>query len=151
MEIERKFLVKNLPELTGLKSSLIVQGYVSISPEVRIRKKDDKYFLTKKGEGTLCREEIECEVSKEVGEEYFSKVISNLVEKTRYYINIGKNIAELDIYKGIFNGLVVVEVEFDSLDELNSFIPPSWFGEDISENVEYRNRVIAMKSIDKTE
>ncbi len=150
MEIERKFLVKNIPELKGLKSSEIVQGYVSISPEIRIRKKDDKYFITKKGEGTICREEVECEVTKEVGEEYFSKVISNLVEKTRYYINIGKNIAELDIYKGIFDGFVVVEVEFNSLEESNSFTPPSWFGEDISENMEYRNRVIAMKGIDKT-
>ena len=39
MEIERKFLVKKIPDLTNLQAIYIEQGYLSFSPEVRIRKK----------------------------------------------------------------------------------------------------------------
>ena len=145
MEIERKFLVEQIPDLTGVKSSKIVQGYISFSPETRIRKKDNTYYLTKKGEGTVAREEIEAKVSKDEGEAYFKRVISNLIEKTRYYIPLGKYTAELDIYEGKFKGLVVVEVEFESIDMANAFVPPMWFGEDISNNIEYRNKILATK------
>ena len=59
MEIERKFLVKELPSLDGVKSSEIMQGYVSTLPEIRVRKLDDKYYRTEKDEGTVVREEHE--------------------------------------------------------------------------------------------
>lgn len=145
MEIERKFLVNEIPSLSGLRYSKITQGYISFSPETRIRKMDDKYYLTKKGEGMVVREEIENEVLKSEGEKYFEQVISNLIIKTRYYIPYDKHTIELDIYEGIFKGLIVAEVEFESLDEANLFTPPTWFGEDISNNIEYRNKILATK------
>lgn len=145
MEIERKFLVNEIPSLSGLRYSKITQGYISFSPETRIRKMDDKYYLTKKGEGMVVRVEIENEVLKSEGEKYFEQVISNLIIKTRYYIPYDKHTIELDIYEGIFKGLIVAEVEFESLDEANLFTPPAWFGEDISNNIEYRNKILATK------
>ena len=145
MEIERKFLVNEIPSLNGLRYSKITQGYISFSPETRIRKMDDKYYLTKKGEGMIAREEIESEVSKSEGEKYFEQVISNLIIKTRYYIPLEKYTIELDIYDGKFKGLVVAEVEFESLEEANLFTPPAWFGTDISNNIEYRNKILATK------
>ena len=147
MEIERKFLVEQIPDLAGVKSSKIVQGYISFSPETRIRKKDDTYYLTKKGEGMVAREEIEIEVSKKEADAYFERVISNLIEKTRYYIPLGKYTAELDIYEGKFDGLIVAEIEFPTLDEASSFTPPEWFSEDISEKKEYRNKILAQKDL----
>ena len=146
MEIERKFLVREIPNLEGLKCSKIKQGYISISPEVRVRKKDDTYYLTKKGEGMIVREEIEKEISKSEGEKYFSKIISNLIEKNRYYIKHDEYTIELDIYEGKFKGLIVAEIEFNTLDEAMAFTPPTWFGEDISENIEYRNKILAIKT-----
>ena len=146
MEIERKFLVNQIPSLNGYEKSNITQGYISFSPEVRIRKRDNKYYLTKKGEGMIARTEDEAEVSSIEGEKYFSQVISNLIEKTRYIIPLDSGyIAELDIYQGIFKGLVVVEVEFETLKQAQDFTPPEWFGEDISENIEYRNKILATK------
>ena len=147
MEIERKFLVKELPNLSGAKSSEIMQGYVSISPEVRVRKLDDKYYRTEKGEGTVVREEREWEISSKEGEALFASVQTNVIEKTRYYIPCGKYTAELDIYKGKFSGLCVVEIEFPTLDEANAFVPPVWFGEDVSEKKEYRNKNLAQKDL----
>ncbi|MBQ7761071.1 MAG: CYTH domain-containing protein [Clostridia bacterium] len=146
MEIERKFLVKEIPCLDGCEKSEIVQGYISLTPETRIRKRDNQYYLTVKGEGDVVREETEKLVSEKEGKELFSKVESALIEKTRYLINIGSYIAELDIYKNRLQGLIVVEVEFETEADANSFVPPDWFGEDISKNKEYRNKVLAYKS-----
>ena len=74
-----------------------------------------------------------------------SKYFSPSDFKTRYYIPYDKHTIELDIYEGIFKGLIVAEVEFESLDEANLFTPPAWFGEDISNNIEYRNKILATK------
>lgn len=147
MEIERKFLVKELPDLSGVKSSEIMQGYVSVLPEVRVRKLDGKYYRTEKDEGTVVREEREWEITKDEAEKLFSEVKTNVIEKTRYYLPYGKYTIELDIYKGKFEGLVVVEIEFPTLNEANAFIPPDWFGEDISEKKEYRNKILALKEL----
>ncbi len=147
MEIERKFLVDELPCLDGVKSSKIKQGYISLSPEVRVRKMDEKYYRTEKGEGMIAREEREWEITKDEGEALFKKIVSNLIEKTRYFIPLNGYIAELDVYEGIFKGLVVCEVEFQTLDEAKSFSPPAWLGEDISEQREYRNKILALKAL----
>lgn len=146
MEIERKFLVGELPQLDGYLHSEIVQGYVSFSPEIRVRQLDDKYYRTEKGEGMIIREENEWEISKSEAEKLFKEVKTNLIEKTRYYIPYNNYTIELDLYKGIFKGLIVAEVEFDSLDEANAFVPPDWFIEDISEKREYRNKILALKT-----
>ena len=146
MEIERKFLVKEIPDLTQAKCYEIVQGYLSPNPETRVRKRDNEYFLTIKGVGDVVREEKETKISEKEGKELFSKVESLLVEKTRYLISIGKYTAELDIYKNRLKGLVVVEVEFETVSDAENFVPPKWFGEDISKNKEYRNKVLAYKS-----
>ena len=145
MEIERKFLVGSLPNLSGVKSSEIVQGYVSFSPEIRVRRLDDKYYRTEKGEGMVVRMENEWEISKEEAEKMFKEVKTNLIEKTRYYIPYNKYTIELDVYKGIFKGLIVAEVEFESVEESNNFTPPEWFLEDVSEKREYGNKILALK------
>ena len=147
MEIERKFLVKEIPPLDGISSSEIMQGYISISPEIRVRKKDGKYYRTEKGEGFISREENEWEISKEEAEKMLKEVKTNLIEKTRYYIPYNKYTLELDIYKGVFEGLVVCEVEFYSVEEAASFVPPAWFSTDISEKIEYRNKILAQKPL----
>ena len=144
MEIERKFMVKVLPSLENIPFKRIRQGYVTLNPELRIRQADDKYYLTKKGEGYLVREEEEFEVSVAEGEEYFSRCENRLVYKTRYYIPYEKYIVELDIYEKKHKGLIVCEVEFESVEDAKSFILPSWFGEEITENREYRNKYLAL-------
>jgi len=52
-EIERKFLVKYLPDLNQYKSKRIVQGFLNSDPErtVRVRLMGEKAFLTIKGIG----------------------------------------------------------------------------------------------------
>ena len=56
MEIERKYLVKEVPsDLSDYKKCKISQGYLCTAPVVRIRRSDDEYYMTYKGKGLLER------------------------------------------------------------------------------------------------
>lgn len=144
MEIERKFLVKEVPDLTGVKYSEIKQGYFSLSPEKRVRQKDNKYYVTEKGEGDMVRQEREWEIGKKEAEGLFALSKTYIIEKKRYFIPCGKLTIELDIYGGRHSGLVVAEVEFESEEEALSFSPPEWFGTDITKDKSYKNMVLAL-------
>lgn len=147
MEIERKFLVNEVPKgiYKNHSFSEIVQGYISINPEIRIRKMNDKYFITKKSEGTLKREEQEVEIDASTYEILLSGVKGNLIEKTRFDIPIENDkIAQLDIYHGNLGGLITVEVEFPTCEESKLFKKPAWFGTEITRNKNYKNKNLSM-------
>lgn len=139
MEIERKFLIKKLPELSNYKFVDIEQGYLSASPVVRIRKKGDKYILTYKGEGLMAREEIEAALTEDAYEHLKEKIDGNLIVKRRYFIPFEKYTIELDIFSGHMDGLIMAEVEFESIEEANSFELPDWFDCDVTDDPRYHN------------
>ena len=57
-EIERKFLVKELPaNLSDYPYHELEQGYLNTDPVVRVRKEDDIFYLTYKGKGYIEKEE----------------------------------------------------------------------------------------------
>ena len=147
-EIERKFLVKELPaDLENYPHSAIIQGYLIITDndiEVRIRKKGDKYFETVKAGSGLVRKESEKEITKEVFFDHWRLTEGKRVEKVRYEIEYGGKLIELDIYSGDLEGLVVAEVEFDSEEESVSFTPPEWFGEEVTHDERYKNKNLAL-------
>lgn len=146
MEIERKYLIRRLPEnLSQYQCKKIAQGYICTNPVVRIRKSDDEYYLTYKGNGLMAREEYNLPLTQEGYEHMLPKIDGRLIEKSRYLIPLdGKLTAELDIFEGDLAPLIIVEVEFDSLDAANSFIPPEWFGEDVTESRKYHNSNLAL-------
>ena len=139
MEIERKFLIKELPDLSKYKFTEIEQGYLSTQPVVRIRKKGDKYILTYKGSGLMAREEIEANISEEGYKHLAEKIDGNLITKKRYFIPLDPYTIELDIFEGHMAGLIMAEVEFPDEEEANSFTPPAWFGEDVTNDRRYHN------------
>lgn len=146
MEIERKYLIRRLPEnLSQYQCKKIAQGYICTNPVIRIRKSDDEYYLTYKGKGLMAREEYNLPLTQEGYEHMLPKIDGRLIEKSRYLIPLdGKLTAELDIFEGDLAPLIIVEVEFDSLDAANSFIPPEWFGEDVTESRKYHNSNLAL-------
>lgn len=146
MEIERKYLIRRLPEnLSQYQCKKIAQGYICTNPVVRIRKSDDEYYLTYKGKGLMAREEYNLPLTQEGYEHMLPKIDGRLIEKSRYLIPLdGKLTAELDIFEGDLAPLIIVEVEFDSLDAANSFISPEWFGEDVTESRKYHNSNLAL-------
>ena len=54
---------------------------------------------------------------------------------------------ELDVFEGAYQGLVLAEVEFSSKEEADRFVPPTWFGREVTFTGEYQNSVLAMKEI----
>ena len=141
MEIERKFLVKEIPsDLARYPMKKIMQGYISTDPVLRLRQSDDKYIFTYKGEGQLAREEFESSLTKAQFEKLWPLVTGNKIVKDRYCIPLENGlVAELDIYHQHLDGLTRVEVEFASIDEANAFTPPDWFGEDVTFDEQYSN------------
>ena len=55
MEIERKYLIRELPEhLERYAYHEIEQAYLCTAPVVRIRRQDDRYILTYKSSGMMA-------------------------------------------------------------------------------------------------
>jgi len=141
MEIERKYLVKQTPEnLDKYEQKRISQGYLCTNPVVRIRRSNEEYFLTYKSRGLMAREEYEMPLTAEAFEHMLPKIDGILIDKIRYMIPLDeKHVAELDIFQGILAPLRLVEVEFESIEEANAFVPPEWFGDDVTNSGEYHN------------
>ena len=141
MEIERKFIPETLPEnLDSYKHHKIEQAYLNTAPVVRIRKQDDDYILTYKSGGMMAREEYNLPLDEKSYNHLLKKADGNIISKTRYIIPIQDGlIAELDVFEGKFEGMLLVEVEFESIEQANSFEPPEWFGEDVTESKFFHN------------
>lgn len=145
MEIERKYIPKILPDnLSQYESRKIAQGYLCTSPVVRIRRSNDDYYLTYKGGGMMAREEYNLPLTKEAYEHLLPKIDGILIEKTRYLIPLEDGYtAELDIFEGALESMTLVEVEFESIEAANSYTPPEWFGEDVTNLPNYHNSYLS--------
>ena len=144
LEIEKKFLLKDIPDLSNYPFNDIEQGYLSFNPEIRIRKKGEKFFITQKSDGTQIRTEIETEINEVTYEILSTLLLGRLIKKTRFNIPLQEEIiAELDIYHDELEGLITVETEFTSEEQANGFLPPEWFGEDITKDKRYKNKNLA--------
>lgn len=147
MEIERKYLVKNLPEdFTQYPCKHIEQGYLNTAPVVRIRRSDDKYTLTYKGEGLMVREEYNLPLNEQAFLHLRDKIDGILITKCRYLIPYAeKYTIELDLFEGKLAPLMLAEVEFETEEEANAFVPPEWFGEDVTFSGKYHNSTLSQR------
>ena len=147
MEIERKFLLKEIPKnLSEYKSLNIEQGYLCTAPVVRIRKQDDTYILTYKSKGMMIREEYNLPLTKTAYEQLRPKVDGILISKTRYLIPLDEtHTIELDVFEEDYDGLYLAEVEFASKEEAEAFVPPHWFGEEVTFAPQYHNSFMSKK------
>ncbi len=152
MEIERKFTIKKLPEdLDSYDSRLIEQAYLTTDPTIRVRREDERYYMTYKGVGgsntSLAHEEYNLPLTKEAYETLCQKADGNVIRKKRVLIPYEGHMIELDIFAEPFDGLIIAEVEFKSVNEANDFAPPEWFDEDVTDRREYRNAYLSRKKI----
>ena len=150
-EIEKKFLLRNLP--TGItKGTEIQQGYLSVGdPEVRVRAKGGKFFLTRKGGAGFIREEDEYEISKKIFEILWSLTEGARIEKTRYEI-IGEDglTWEIDEFQtGSMRSLFLAEVELPDesvIPEIPTVIAAVIEREVTSDEI-YKNKNLAINGI----
>lgn len=140
MEIERKFLIdKDAFDYTSFPHKEYTQGYLNTKPVVRVRREGNEYVLTYKGGGMMVREEYNLPLNEESFNHLIEKCDGRIIDKTRYFIPYEKYTIELDEFKGELAPLVMAEVEFESIEEANSFKAPKWFKEDVTNNPEYHN------------
>ena len=140
MEIERKFVLREVPERARLgRGVAIAQGYLQSG--LRLRRKGERYFLTLKGAGALSHEEWETEMPEWAFARMWPLTEGRRLEKTRYDIAHGAHTLEVDEYHGGLAGLWTLECEFASEAEAYAFALPPWAATalDVTEDFAYRN------------
>lgn len=139
MEIERKYLIKELPDLEAYSYTDIEQAYISRSPVIRVRRAGSEYWLTVKGRGMMVREELNLPLTAESYLHLLRKAEGTVIRKRRYLIPYGAYTIELDLFKSPREGLYMAEVEFPDEDEARSFTAPDWFGREVTDDPDYHN------------
>lgn len=140
MEIERKFLIKEIPEnLDSYPFHQIEQAYLCTEPVIRIRREDDNYYMTYKSKGLMIREEYNLPLNKEAYHHLKTKADGKMIQKKRVLIPYETYTIELDIFTQPETGLYLAEVEFETEEAANQFNPPQWFGEDVTQDSRYHN------------
>lgn len=153
LELERIFLPRALPEdLHEARHRTIDDLYVPLTephPVIRIRAADGKYELTKKslplkGNNTARTEET---ISLSESEyRAFSSISGKRLIKTRYYYEKNGREYEFGVYGGDLEGLVLIDVEFASLEEVAQFQPPDFLGQEVTDIKFLRGGELAGKS-----
>ena len=119
MEIERKYLISHIPfDIAGYPFHQIEQA----------------------------REEYNLPQTKESYEHLRSKADGRILTKKRYLIPMEgtEYTIELDIFLGEYEGLKLAEVEFPSEEAALAFVPPEWFGREVTFTGEYQNSRLAL-------
>lgn len=157
MEIERKFLVKNKSIIDKIikdySKKEIVQDYLYIDDYTAVRKRKininsiEKYTYTVKTMKTgISVNEFEKEInlneynSLKLNENYITLV------KDRYvvpYLNDLK--IEIDVFHGVYEGIIFAEIEFTDEKQAKETILPQWFEKDIS--TLFSNSQMAIRNI----
>lgn len=160
MEIEKKFLIKSIPDnIESYPKKVIEQAYICTSPVIRIRRSNERFILTLKSRpderiatqsDTCMSNEIEIEISADAYDHLKLKADGCIIQKVRYIIELreyGSEYeglkAELDIFEGCLKGLVFAEVEFADPKQADDFIPPEWFGKNVSNDRRYSNSFLS--------
>ncbi len=174
VEIERKFTVKKLPDnLDEYPVKIIEQGYLCVVPAIRVRREDDRYYMTYKSrkdfgipegenrdmsDGDIGKTEYNLPLDKESYEHLVEKADGNVIRKKRYLIPINEDafpnketgsslVIELDVFGTPFEGRVLAEVEFPDEETAAKYHPADWFGEDVTDDIRYSNARMSQEEL----
>lgn len=140
IEIERKFLVTSDNYRLG-SAHKISQGYICSENDrvVRVRAIDNKGFVTIKNATIgFARNEYEYEIPYNDAIEMLKNTCQHpIIEKTRYKIEFGDFVWEVDEFHGDNQGLVVAEIELPRKD--SEFPLPDFVGEEVTGEAKYYN------------
>ncbi len=141
LEIEKTYLAKKLPEnLASFPSKEIIDTYVPKNqehPQLRLRQNGDRFEITKKTpagdhSGSMHNEET-IHLSAEEFKALSSTVEGKRIHKTRYLYPHQNKTAEVDVFQEDLAGLVLVDFEFESVGDMESFTPPDFCLVDVTE------------------
>ena len=156
MEIERKFLLKEFPDLSGTRviaEKKIEQYYAGITDEeeLRIRSINDSVFkLTFKSGRNMVRDETNQEISKQLFERIKDKCSDSRIRKTRTIVESGDVLIAIDSYKD--DELYIAEIEFGTMKEAIQYNDiPTWLNveKEVTTDERYKNRNFSLQGVPK--
>ena len=167
-EIERKFII-GLDKMSrfGIFESIskmpymdITQGYLPSNDRQWVRLRQilytmydkrvvgEEYTWTIKGSGSVDRPERETAIWKQQFHVMWPLFEDISLHKHRYSLSSsGAKVLHLDIYKNGDSGIVTAEVEFDTLEQCDAYVPEEWFGLEVSKDPEWSNYSLALKRV----
>ena len=159
-EIERKFLPApgySIPTDCPMQS--IVQFYSVIDPDQQLEVRYQRcqsgsagqyQRLTKPGSGLLREESLPEIISADEFSSAMCQCLGQVIEKTIFRqpdpVNSVLTI-EHHVYHKQLEELVLLEVEFPSLEASQQWQPPDWFGLEVSTDRRYRNQSLALNGL----
>lgn len=147
-EIERKFFVKEMPDLSGIQPLHYERYFLERSKEteIRISKINEAYKYEKKTRISKLERTRE---KKDITKEEFEKLKKDAgdgILRDRYDLSKNPDIS-IQIYRGRFEGLIRAEVEFKSVREAEDFVPPSWMGKEMTDlPIAYDSKLINLST-----
>ena len=149
VEIERKFLIRNDTwRAAATRCESMAQGYLAGPPSarcsVRVRCAGEQAFLNIKSvTDGIARDEFEYAIPAEDARRMLGAFAGDLVAKRRHHVMIGKHLFEIDEFEGDNAGLVVAEIELETVEEV--FPRPDWLGIEVSHLARYYNMNLATR------
>jgi CYTH domain-containing protein len=133
IELEKTYLLRFLPEgVENCKNKEIIDLYFPKNnphPKLRIRKNGDRYEITKKERldpnDASKQKEHTINITKEEFEG-LSTAQGKKVRKVRYYLPYKGITAEIDIFQDTLFGLCLVDFEFETIQDMESFEMPEF-------------------------
>ncbi|MCR5421698.1 MAG: adenylate cyclase [Lachnospiraceae bacterium] len=176
MEIEKKYLVKRIPfDMEQFQFHVIEQGYLNIYPAIRVRREDNIYYMTYKGDkiaeddNSIGRVEYNLMLDKSSYEHMLLKADGNIIRKKRYLIPINEDAfpedfikkrpeieqkiragevkIELDVFDEPFKGRIIAEVEFPNEEAAQRYNKAGWFDEEVTGDKRYSNANMSTEKI----
>ena len=133
-EIERKFLIRKMPNLRGIQKIPQERYFLQCTDlfEEGMKRKGNVYlyetrFMLSKDERTreklyITKEEFESKKTKNV----------NIIIRDSYELPDTEPIISIKKYKGRYSGLVLAEVDFDSVEDMENFVPYDWMDGEVT-------------------
>ena len=142
IEIERKFLIINDAWRKDADNGIhMTQAYMGSNEKssIRIRINGESANLNIKSKTLgIQRSEYEYPIPVEEAKEMLESLcVKPYIEKTRFHVLHESHQWEIDVFAGDNEGLIVAELELQSIDE--SFTLPGWVGDDVSDDPRYYN------------
>jgi CYTH domain-containing protein len=153
MKIERTFLIApavvRLMQRERVVSRDIIEGYLSRTPDrlqfVRIEPEGCNLLLVAQGDAGKTEERAKVSGAQ-------AKALMDVCRgRIMYRRNLARIGLGLDVYLDRFDGLDLVSVQFDDAATAAAFVPPAWFGTEVSEKEAYQKASFALEGMPQAE
>ncbi|MCF7844150.1 hypothetical protein K9M47_04645 [Candidatus Gracilibacteria bacterium] len=134
-EIDRKFLIQDMPRLTGRRPMLYERYFLQHGDivEERIQKRGDVFEYEIKTAVSPKERTRERKIITEGEFKKLRKKASKVIKQESYLLSKKNPRVSIHRYKGDFTGLVFAEVEFDTREDSEGFEPLPWMGTEITD------------------